>query len=76
MDFNQIFNNQSLIDLFFRLFAYVFSIIYLLFTIVIYKQTKVMARSLMTGKGKLILFVSFIHIFFALTIVLLAFFLV
>lgn len=73
MDLYQILNNQSLINLFFRLFAYVFSIIYLLFTIVIYNQTRVMNKSLITNKGKIILFISFVHILFALVIVLLAF---
>jgi len=73
MDLTQIFNNQNLLNLFFKLFAYVFSIIYLLFTIVIYKQTQVMNRALITSKGKLVLFLSFLHIIIALIIVLLAF---
>ena len=76
MDFSQFLNNQSLLNLFFKAFAYVFSVIYLLFAIVIYKQTQVMNRTLKTGAGNIIVFISFLQITVALIVLLFAFILV
>jgi len=73
MDFSQLLNNQSLLNFFFRSFAYVFSFIYLLFVIVIYKQTQVMNRTLTTKWGSYIIFLSLLQIVAALIIILLAF---
>lgn len=72
MNITQFLNNQNLLSLFFKCFAYVFSVIYLLFAIVIYKQTQVMNKTLTTGLGNLIVYISSLQIMLALVIILLA----
>lgn len=73
MDFSQLLNDQNLLNFFFRSFACVFSFIYLLFAIVIYKQTQMMNRTLTTKWGSYIIFLSLLQIVVALIIILLAF---
>ena len=76
MDLSQFFNNQSLLNLFFKAFVYVFAVVYFLFAIVIYRQTQVMNKSLTTGRTSLINLISLIQIFVALVIIILVFSLV
>jgi len=66
-------NNQSLLSFFIKAFALVFSIIFLLFTVVVYKQTQTMNKTLSTSVGGVIVSISFLQMLIALIIVLLAF---
>ncbi|PIV09367.1 hypothetical protein COS31_03230 [Candidatus Roizmanbacteria bacterium CG02_land_8_20_14_3_00_36_15] len=72
MDLGQLINNQGLLGFFFKSFTLVFSVIYLLYAVVIYKQTQVMDKTLTTGGGKLIVFISFLQIILSFFIILLA----
>lgn len=74
MNITQLFNNQNILNLFFKAFAWVFSIIYLLFTIVIYKQTQTMYKTLATKWGRLFVFISFLQIVAALITILVVIF--
>lgn len=74
MDFSQLLSNQNVLSFFFKAFSWVFSVIYLLFTLVIYKQTQTMNKTLTTHWGNLIVFISFLQIILALIIILLVIF--
>ncbi|NCO89032.1 hypothetical protein AUK04_03085 [Candidatus Roizmanbacteria bacterium CG2_30_33_16] len=58
MDLNSFFNNKELLNLFIKAFAVVFSIIYLLFSIVLAKQADIMTKTVDTQKKPLIILVS------------------
>lgn len=58
MDLNSFFNNRELLNLFIKAFAVVFSIIYLLFSIVLAKQADIMTKTVDTSKKSLIILVS------------------
>ena len=65
MNFDQFINQflgANTFSLFFKVFAVVFSLLYLIYAIVIYKQTQVMTKSLESQKTGLILTVSLIQI--------------
>lgn len=65
MDFNQFtgfFAGQNIFDLFFKTFAVVFSFLYLIYSLVIFKQTQVMTKTLETEGNTLILLISLIQI--------------
>jgi len=58
MDLNSYFNNKELLNLFIKAFAVVFSIIYLLFSIVLAKQADIMTKTVDTSKKPLIILIS------------------
>ena len=58
MDLNNFFNNKELLNLFIKAFAIVFSIIYLLFSIVLAKQADIMTKTVDTSKKPLIMLIS------------------
>ncbi|OGK24483.1 hypothetical protein A2954_07620 [Candidatus Roizmanbacteria bacterium RIFCSPLOWO2_01_FULL_37_12] len=65
MDFNQFINSflgQNIFTLFFKVFSVVFSLLYLIYALVIYKQTQVMIRTLESQENSLILLISLIQI--------------
>jgi len=72
MDFNQFFSNQTLLGFFLKSFALVFAVIYLLYAVIIYKQTQVMNKTLTTSGNKLIVFISFLQIILSLFTIVLA----
>lgn len=69
-------SDLSLISLFFKAFAVLLSILYLLYTIIAHRQTRLMTHTLETKSQGFILLVSTIQIFAALALVALAFFFV
>lgn len=58
MDLNSFFNNKELLNLFVKAFAVVFSIIYLLFSIVLAKQADIMTKTVDTARKPLIMLIS------------------
>lgn len=73
-NFSQLITTGNLFSLFFKAFAVVLSIIYLVYAIVVLRQTQIMLRTLIvkTGAG-IILAISLIQIVVALLLLLLAF---
>lgn len=63
----------SLVSIFFKAFAVLLSILYLLYTIIAHRQTKLMIRTLETKRQGVILLISTIQMFAALVLVILAF---
>lgn len=75
MDFSQFINQflgKNVFELFFKVFSVVFSLLYLIYALVIYKQTQVMTRTLISDKNSLILFVSFLQIIVGLLLLFVA----
>ena len=65
MDFNQFsefFSGQNVFTLFFKTFSVVFSLLYLIYALVIFKQTQVMTKTLESEGNTLILLTSLIQI--------------
>ncbi|OGK23649.1 hypothetical protein A3A46_02170 [Candidatus Roizmanbacteria bacterium RIFCSPLOWO2_01_FULL_37_13] len=65
MDFNQFIisiSGQDIFSFFFKTFAVVFSLLYIIYALVIFKQTQVMTRTLETEATTLILLISLIQI--------------
>ena len=65
MDFNQIsefFSGQNVFTLFFKTFSIVFSLLYLIYALVIFKQTQVMTKTLESEGNTLILLTSLVQI--------------
>ena len=75
MDINQQIKNleaKGLLFLFFKAFAVILSFLYLIYAVVILRQTQVMNRTLTIGRSPLILFISFLQIVFGVVLVILA----
>lgn len=68
------FGNQSLIAVFFKAFALVFASVYMIFVIVIFRQSQVMTRTVKSSVSSLILLISLIQIFLAAALIILAFY--
>lgn len=66
MDIDQFLNNQQLLNLAVKGFGVVFAFIYILFSLVIYKQTQTMNKTLQTKWGNLIILISLVQIIFSL----------
>lgn len=69
MDF---LNDPALVTFFFKAFAVVLSFIYLVFAIVLLRQTKVMLKALEVGNSWIILLISTIQLVIAVILVLLS----
>ncbi len=79
MDINAIIDqlrNVDLIYLFFKAFAIVFSLFYLIYALVLLKQTQVMNATLQTGGRALINLISFVQLLIGVLLVLLAIFVI
>lgn len=70
------FSGLGFINLFFKAFAILFSLMFIIYAIVISKQTQVMSRTLKDNNAGLFGFVSFIQILVALGLFLLSVFLI
>jgi len=68
MDINQFLNNQQLVNIAVKGFGIVFSFIYILFSLVIYKQTQTMNKTLQTKWGKLLTLISLFQIIFSIIV--------
>lgn len=73
IEFIDLFSGSNIINFFFKAFALVFSFLFVLYSIVIYKQTQVMIRSVNTKNNSFILLLSLIQIVIGLILFTLAF---
>ena len=74
-DIVPIFENitgEDIINWFFKAFAILLSVIYLLYALIVYRQTQIMNRTVTRRSGPLLLFVSLLQIFFALGLIFLS----
>lgn len=70
MDF---FSDQNLINLFIKLFAIVLGTMYLFYAVIVYRQTNVMLKAIEDKNGLILRTISFIQIFIAIILIILAF---
>ncbi|MBI2641629.1 hypothetical protein HYW87_03485 [Candidatus Roizmanbacteria bacterium] len=68
-DLFTLFANQNIIGLFFKTFAVIFSFLYLIYSLVIFKQTQVMTKTLENDSNSFILLISLIQIIIGLALV-------
>lgn len=75
MDFilNLFSNNQSIFDFLFKLFAVVLSILYLIYAIILVRQTGLMIRAIEETGGGVVRFISFLHVILAVVLIVLSF---
>lgn len=66
---NLLFSGGDLFNFFFKAFAVVISLIYLVFAIVVFRQTQVMSRSLVTKNNGIIVTISFILILIGVALI-------
>ena len=69
----QLFQPSNLFSFFFQAFAITLSFIYLIYVVVIYRQTQIMLRTLIVKNSQIILAVSLIQIIAAILLIILAF---
>lgn len=69
--FNNFFSTPSLFHFFVKAFGIVFSLLFFIYTVVTYKQTQEISRTVRNARNKFILFISLLQIIGAL--ILLAF---
>lgn len=67
------FQSSSLFNFFFTAFAVVLTLLYLIYAIVIYSQTRIMLKTLIVDRGQIFRFISLFQIFVAVLLLLLAF---
>ncbi len=72
MNFTDFFATQNIIQLFFKLFSIVFSLMYLLFAVIIERQTTIMNKTLQSKETGLIFFISTLQIVAGVLLVLLS----
>lgn len=65
-------SDRNLISLFFKAFAVILSFLYLIYTIIAQRQTKLMIRTLASPRQGLILFISTLQVFVAIALVIMA----
>lgn len=70
------FTDENIVRFFFKAFSIVFSLMYLLYAIVIYKQTQVMIRTVETKSNGIILSLSLVQLFLGIVLLIFAFFFV
>jgi len=69
----QFFQSATLFNFFFKVFAITLSFIYLIFAVVIFRQTQIMLRTLISKNQGIILLLSFVQIILAALLIILAF---
>ena len=68
MSFDQLIASGNWVDYAVKAFGVIFAFIYFLFSVVIFKQTQTMNKTLQTPWGKLIISISLLQIIFSLLI--------
>lgn len=68
MNFEDFFNNQNLLNLALKSFGIVFSFIYLIASITLYQQIKIMKKTVGTSLGEIINTISLFEIILAVFI--------
>lgn len=79
MDLNQfliVLNSKNLIEITFKILVIFFSVFYLLYAIVLFKQAEVMTKTLETKGKEIFIIISLIQIFAGIIILISAIFLV
>ncbi len=66
-------SNRGVFDLLFKLFVEVGSVLYLIYALVLYKQTKLMLRAIEESGALIIRAASFLQILFAIFLIILSF---
>jgi len=69
----QFFQSTTLFNFFFKAFAITLSFIYLIYAVVIFRQTQIMLRTLIFKNNGVISLISFIQIILAVLLIILAF---
>lgn len=69
IDFGTLFSIGNITDFFIKAFAVTLSALYLVYAIVMYKQTQIMGKTLVMVHGKQLLFVSFVQILAAIFLI-------
>lgn len=64
---------NELLFLFLKAFAVLFSVLYLVYSIVITRQTQVMNKTFTTKSSGILLFISFLQIIFAIILIVVSF---
>lgn len=75
IDFSQIFgffSNEGIVNFFFKAFGIIFSIMFVIYSLVIFRQTQVMLKTVSGDNYKWFLLISGIQIIIAVTVLLLA----
>ncbi|MFA9288993.1 MAG: DUF5657 family protein [Weeksellaceae bacterium] len=68
-EFFAFFNSAAFFTLFFKAFAVFFAFFYLIYAIIITRQTQIMNKTLSTHTGPIIFALSFLQIIFALLLI-------
>ncbi|NMB84145.1 hypothetical protein GYA28_02545 [Candidatus Roizmanbacteria bacterium] len=76
MNWNQLILNGDIVYLFFKAFSLIFSFMYFIYALVIYRQTQIMNKALDTERKNIFSSISFLQLTVALIIILLALLLV
>ncbi len=74
MDFSQVFSNENIFRFFFKAFAIFFAFLYLLYAIIVQRQTQVMHATVRSPAGSIILSLSLIQIILGVALVIMAIF--
>jgi len=70
--FSSLFTGGDIISIFFKLFAVVFGLLYLLYSFIFYRQIKTMNSVLRTESSPLLELISLVQLFAAIILLLLA----
>ncbi len=65
--------NSSIFDLLFKLFSIVISVIYLIYALIVLRQSRLMLRAIEETGGVAIRFISFLQILLAVFLIVLSF---
>jgi len=71
----QFFTGQSVVEFFFKSFSIIFSLLYLIFSAVLYRQVIVMNKTVETKGAHFLMIISAVQIILAITVLFLALFL-
>lgn len=69
----EFFQPSNLFNFFFKAFAVTLSFIYLIYAVVIFRQTQIMTRTLIVKGSGVIVLISFIQILLAVLLIILSF---
>lgn len=67
---------ESLIEVFFKLFAVLFALIFLIYSIVVFRQSKIMNQTFTTKNAYLIRAISFFQLLLSILLLIVAIFLI
>lgn len=76
MDFYGFIVGEGSTHFLIKTISVVFSFLFLIYSLIIYRQTNIMVKTLTVSKGKLIIFVSFLQAIIALLLILISLFLI